>query len=359
MTPFEFGEKFGLKVHGSSHGPLVGVEISGCPAGVQLSAGDIQAELDKRKPAQSLLSTQRREQDKVIIEAGIKDGVTTGGKISMHVKNKDVIAAHYSKMADTPRPGHADYPAMVKYGRVEPGGGAFSGRMTAAFVMAGAVAKKLLAERGIRTMAFAKCIGRVAVQREVSDSEILENTFANLVHTAAAEKVGEMIAEVEAARREGDSVGGVIECRITGVPPGAGEPMFESIESTIAKAVFAIPAVKGIEFGSGFAGSGLRGSQNNDEYFIAGGARVATRTNNCGGILGGLSTGMPIVFSVAVKPTSSIYKPQKTVNLATMSETKLRITGRHDPCIAIRAVPVVEAVAAFCIADILAEGELK
>ncbi len=350
---FTFGEKFRIEVFGSSHGPAVGVEVFGCPAGIRVGEADLQAELDKRKPGQSLLTSPRKEEDKVVIESGISDGVTTGGTIRMLVRNKDVISAHYAELKNKPRPGHADYPALVKYGSNEPGGGFFSGRMTAAFVMAGAVAKKLLEERGVRTMAFAKQIGTMQVDREVSEEEILGNTYNNPVHTAAPEKAEEMAAEVEAARMQGDSVGGVIECRVTGLPPGIGEPMFESIESVVAKAVFAIPAVKGIEFGSGFAGSRLRGSENNDAYALGEGGKVITLTNNSGGILGGLTTGMPIVLRVAVKPTSSIHKPQRTVDLAEKREVELVVKGRHDPCIAIRAVPVVESVAAFCIADIL------
>ncbi|MBI5176453.1 chorismate synthase [Candidatus Micrarchaeota archaeon] len=353
MNPFEFGEKFRIEVSGSSHGPSVGVRIGGCPAGIEVNESDIQLQLDHRKPGQSLLTTQRVEEDKVVIESGIENGATTGGEISMHVKNKNVIAAHYSSMQNTPRPGHADFPAKVKYGPTDlSGGGFFSGRMTAAFVMAGAVAKKIIGKSGIETMAFARQIGSVSVQRDVSESEIRQNTYSNPVHTAAAESVEKMVTEVESARRDGDSVGGVIECRILGVPAGRGEPMFRSIESVVSQAMFAIPAVKGMEFGSGFAGSTLRGSQNNDGYALEDG-KVVTTTNNCGGILGGLSTGMPIIFRVAIKPTSSIYTPQHTVDLQTMKPAMLSIKGRHDPCIAIRAVPVVENLAAVCIADMM------
>ncbi|MBI5635366.1 chorismate synthase [Candidatus Micrarchaeota archaeon] len=356
--PFEFGNVFHLKVFGSSHGPNVGVEVTGCPKGIAVSADDIQAELDKRKPGQSALTTQRKEDDRVIIESGLEDGATTGGVIRMLVENKNIISAHYDKIKDTPRPGHADYPARVKYGLDADlrGGAFFSGRMTAAFVMAGALAKKILEKRGIKTMAFAKQIGAVGITRVVGDEEILGNTYNNLVRTAAGEAADEMIAQVESARKDGDSVGGVIECRITGLPAGVGEPMFESIESVISKACFAIPAVKGVEFGSGFAGSSTRGSQNNDEFLLSGG-KIVTKTNNSGGILGGLSDGMPVVFRVAIKPTASIFKKQQSVNLRTMQPAELLIEGRHDPCIAIRAVPVVESVAAFCILDILLSSQ--
>lgn len=358
MNPFASGKKFRINVFGSSHGKEVGVEIEGCPAGVAVSEAEIQLQLDRRKPGQSSLVSGRREEDTVVIESGIANGKTTGGKIRMLVKNKDVKSKDYERMHDVPRPGHADFPATVKYGSAEPGGGFFSGRMTAAFVMAGAVAKKLLEGRGVKTMAFAKSIGSVAVEREVSDEEIAGETYKNTAHTAAKEKAEAMAAEVERARNEGDSVGGIVECRIVGVPAGAGQPMFESIESRLASAVFAIPAVKGIEFGAGFAAAKMKGSENNDEFALRDG-KVATKTNNAGGILGGLASGMPIVFRVAFKPTSSIFKPQKSVNLKSMKDEELRISGRHDPCIAIRAVPVVENVAEIVMADILLSEEDK
>ena len=358
MEPFSFGKKFRITVFGSSHGKHVGVEIEGCPAGVKVSEGDIQLWLDRRKPGQGSLTSGRREEDKIIVEAGIEDGKTNGKKIRMLVENKDAKSGDYSKFGETPRPGHADYTAIVKYGKAEPGGGFFSGRMTAAFVMAGAVAKKVLEARGVRTSAFARQIGKVRVEREVSEEEIEKNTYQNAVRTADAKKAEEMIREVERARDDGDSVGGIVECRITGVKAGIGEPMFSSIESRISQAVFAIPAVKGVEFGSGFASAGMRGSTHNDEFAVKGG-KIITRTNNAGGILGGIADGMPIVFRVAFKPTASIFREQKTVDVKSMKETALRIAGRHDPCIAIRAVSVVEGVAAFCIADIILAGEAE
>jgi chorismate synthase len=356
MDGFQFGEKFSIRVFGSSHGEHVGVEIEGCPAGIDVSDADIQLQLDRRRPGQSGLTTGRKEEDKAIIEEGMEGGKTTGGKIRMLIKNKDARSSSYERNKNIPRPGHADYPAFVKYGQIEPGGGFFSGRMTAAFVMAGAVAKKLLEKRGIRTMAFAKQIGKVSLEIEPSDEEALQNTYSNPVHTAVLESAAQMQREVEAARDRGDSVGGVVECRILGVPAGMGEPMFASIESALSRATFAIPAAKGIEFGSGFAGASLLGSQNNDPYVMRSG-QVATASNNSGGILGGLSTGSPIVFRVAFKPTSSIFLPQKSVDLQSMKETTLRIEGRHDPCVAIRAVCVVENVAAICIADLLLSSQ--
>ena len=353
MDPFEFGDAFRVKVTGTSHGPQIGVEIRGCPKGLRVAERDIQEQLDRRRPGQSGLTTKRAEKDKVEVEGGIAGGITTGGVIRMIIRNSDVESKAYGNLRDTPRPGHADFPAMVKYPGLDLSGGAFfSGRMTACLVMAGAVAKKVLERDGITTMAFLSAVGKEAVARPVSDEEIQKNTYANPVHTAAAEMVEKMARQIEEARKAGDSVGGIVEARIGGLPVGTGGPMFGSIESRLSAALFAIPAVKGVEFGSGFGASVKRGSQNNDAFEIRGG-KVVTRTNNCGGILGGLATGMPIVFRVAFKPTPSIAIPQDTVDISKMTGTKIEIRGRHDPCVAVRAVPVVENVAALCIADII------
>lgn len=353
---FSFGSRFKIAVFGSSHGAHVGVEIEGCPKGLGISQGEIQLQLDRRKPGGSLLVSGRKEEDALIIESGIKAGKTTGEKIRMLVKNNDAKPQHYAPFGKTPRPGHADYTSSVKYGKAQSGGGVFSGRMTAAFVMAGAIAKKLLLARGISTLAFARQIGSVKLEGDVTDQMIIENTYRNGVHTADMEAAGKMSAAVEKAKSAGDSIGGIVECRINGVPPGMGEPMFGSIESVISQAIFAIPAAKGIEFGSGFAAAGMKGSEHNDAFYFEG-KEVRTRTNNAGGILGGLSSGMPIVFRVAFKPTASIFMEQESVNLEAGRQEKLRIQGRHDPCIAIRAVPVVESVAAICMAGIILENE--
>ncbi len=353
---FSFGSAFRITVFGSSHGPHVGVEIEGCPKGLEISEGEIQLQLDRRKPGDGPLVSGRKEDDKLIVECGIRGGMATGGKIRLLVKNSDALPQHYAAFGKTPRPGHADFTSSVKYGKAESGGGFFSGRMTAAFVMAGAVAKKLLLARGISTLAFARQIGGVRLEGDVSDQMIIDNAYRNDVHTADPGVARKMSATVEKAKEAGNSIGGIVECRINGVPAGVGEPMFGSIESIISQAAFAIPAAKGVEFGAGFASAGMAGSEHNDAFHSEGG-RVMTRTNNAGGILGGLSSGMPIVFRVAFKPTASIFLEQETVNLETMRQEKLRIQGRHDPCIAIRAVPVVENVAAFCMADILLRNE--
>jgi len=359
MDPFSFGNNFRISVFGSSHGEHVGVEIEGCPAGVSVSEADVQLWLDRRRPGASPLASARKEEDRVIVESGIENGKTTGGKIRMLVKNTDMKSKDYEKFGETPRPGHADYPSMVKYGSAQAGGGFFSGRMTAAFVMAGAVAKKLLEARGVQTLAFSRQIGKVRDDKGTKDADARKNVYQNAVRAADMKAAEGMQKEIESAKAEGDSVGGVVECRVIGLPAGVGEPMFQSIESRLSQAIFAIPAVKGIELGAGFAAVGMKGSENNDE-FVAAGGKIGTKTNNAGGILGGLSSGMPIVFRVAFKPTSSIFKPQATANVKTMKEENLVISGRHDPCIAIRAVPVVECVAAICVADLaLADNEGK
>lgn len=359
MDPFSFGNNFRVRVFGSSHGPHVGVEIEGCPAGVSVGVEDVQMWLDRRKPGASPLASARKEEDRVIVEGGIENGKTTGGKIRMLVKNTDANSKDYEKFGEVPRPGHADYPSIAKYGSAQAGGGFFSGRMTAAFVMAGAVAKKLLEAKGVQTLAFSRQIGNVRDAKGAKDADVRKNVYQNAARAADLKMAEGMQKEIESAKADGDSVGGVVECRVIGIPAGKGEPMFQSIEGRLSQAMFAIPAVKGVEFGAGFAAAGLKGSQNNDEFVVSGG-KVATKTNNAGGILGGLSNGMPVVFRVAFKPTSSIFKPQATANLKTMKEEKLVIAGRHDPCIAIRAVPVVECVAAICAADLmLAESEGK
>ena len=355
-NPFSFGEKFRITAFGSSHGPSVGVEIEGCPRGVKISQEEIQLQLDRRKPGIGTLVSKRKEADKAIIESGIENGKTTGKKIRMLVKNNDTRPENYSKFSDTPRPGHADFTSIAKYGGAQSGGGFFSGRMTVAFVMAGAVAKKLLLQNGISTMAFSRQIGKMKLTGEVADSAIASNTYKNAVRAPDSSVAAEMASEIERAMKAGDSVGGIVECRITGVTAGTGEPMFGSLESRLSQAIFAIPGVKGIEFGSGFSSASMRGSEHNDEFLVKGN-KIITSTNNAGGILGGLASGMPIVFRVAFKPTASIFLEQKTVSLKSMKPSLIKIEGRHDPCIAIRAVPVVENMAALCIADVILRKE--
>jgi chorismate synthase len=346
------GKLFVITSFGESHGRLVGVIIDGCPAGLAISEGDIQRELDRRKPGTSLLTTARKEEDRVEVLSGIFNGHTTGAPICLAVWNEDVDSSEYEKARLLPRPGQADYTAYTKYGGFNDyrGGGRFSGRITAGFVMAGAVARKLLDTIGIEVLAHTVEIGGVAAQFREPD-EIRRTDVENAVHCADSEAAEKMIAAIEAARKEGDSLGGVIEGIALGLPVGLGGPVFDAIDAELAKALFAIPAVKGVEFGAGFRAARMKGSQNNDPFAIKDG-RIITTSNNAGGILGGISNGMPLVARVAVKPTASIAKEQQTVDIGKMKEARLAVKGRHDACIVPRAVVVVESMMAVTLCDL-------
>lgn len=294
-----------------------------------------------------------------MIDSGVSSGAATGGPIRVHVANTDVDRAPYAALRATPRPGHADYPARVRFGDAADlsGGGIFSGRMTIGIVVAGGLARGLLDPKGVAAAAFTTALG------PVSAPAVADEPLEAIARRAAANEVGcpdgssarQMEAAIGEARRAGDSLGGVIECRVTGVPVGLGEPFFDSIESEVAHLAFAIPAVKGVEFGDGFAAARRRGSEHNDPFYWDAG-RVRTRSNHAGGILGGLATGEPIVFRVAVKPTASIALEQETVNLETRAATRMVVTGRHDPCIVPRAVVVVESIARLAITDLGLSG---
>lgn len=352
MNGNSIGKALILTCFGESHGACIGAVIDGCPAGLPLTAEDVQAELEKRRPGLTPVSTARKEEDKVEILSGVFNGYTTGAPICMIIRNRDVRSEVYEKIRFKPRPGHADYTSYVKYGGYGDyrGGGRFSGRITAAYVMAGAVAKKLLSTLDVEVLAHTVQIGKVKVRRAPSIGEIHKNAYRNPVRCADPETASLMEKEILEAQREGDSVGGVVEGVAVNVPAGLGEPVFDSLDADVAKMMFNIPAVKGVEFGAGFGAASLRGSENNDQYSIRDG-RVVTLTNNAGGVLGGISTGMPLVVRVAFKPTPSISKRQMTVDLASMTETEIEVAGRHDPCIVPRAVPVVEACLAFVLAD--------
>ena len=344
------GKKFVITSFGESHGRCIGIVIDGCPAGLPLSEKDIQAELDKRKPNDAVSSTPRRESDKVDILAGIFNGHTTGAPVCLAIWNEDIKSAGYEKTKDLLRPGHADYTAFLKYGGFNDyrGGGRFSGRNTAGFVMAGAVAQKLLDLIGVKILAHTVEIGGVrADSYDVISAEIVNN---NPLHCADLRDAAKMLAAIEKARAGGDSLGGIIEGIAINVPAGLGEPLFDTLEGDLAKALFAIPAVKGVEFGAGFGVSQLKGSQNNDAFRVKRG-KIVTVTNNGGGILGGISSGMPVVVRVAVKPTPSISRKQNTVNIAKMENAELAIKGRHDVCIVPRAAPVVAAMMAVTLCD--------
>ncbi len=354
-----FGERFRVTLFGSSHGPEVGAIVEGIPAGRPLSVERVQAELDRRRPVGRSLASKRHEEDRLVLDGGIVDGRSVGGPIRAHVANTDVRREPYDRLRDTPRPGHADFPARVRFGPAADlsGGGIFSGRMTVGLVIAGSLARQLLEPIGIEITAFTRSIGHVDLLEvpEVPLAELRRRCSENEVwcpDPGTAERMGQLIEET---RRDGDSIGGVIEVRAVGLPIGLGEPFFGSLESTLAALAFSIPAVKAIEFGAGFDAARRKGSEHNDPYGFVNG-RVTPMTNHAGGILGGLSTGAPIVYRVAVKPTSSIARPQRTVNLATGEETMLVVTGRHDPCIVPRAVVVVEATTAVALAELGLRG---
>jgi len=344
-----FGKLFTITSFGESHGRCVGVTIDGCPAGLPVSEEDIQREVDKRKPT-SPIATTRAEEEKVEILSGIFDGHTTGAPICLLIWNKDIDSSEYERIRYLPRPGHADYTADKKYGRFNDfrGGGRFSGRITATFVMAGAIAKKLLSVIGIEVLAHTTEIGGLKAQPKGLDE--IRQANQNPLKCADPKAAKEMLKAIEQAKGEGDSVGGIIEGTALNVPAGLGEPVFDTLEGDLAKALFAIPAVKGVEFGSGFSAARKKGSENNDPFTIKNG-KIETMTNNAGGILGGISNGMPIVVRVAVKPTSSIAKKQETVNIEKMEPASLEVRGRHDACIVPRAVPVVEAMIAVTLCD--------
>ena len=351
-----FGRRFRLTIVGESHGEMVGVIVDGVPGGVPFDATDVQPALDRRKPGQSILTTQRAESDRVRIRSGVFDGRTTGAPILMEVANEDKRSQDYSNLYDTPRPGHSDYTARVRFdGRNDPrGGGMFSGRLTACWVMAGALAQKVLAAHGVQIAAHAVQVGKVRSDLVLDVAGIRASVESTPVRCADAMHAAAMVTEVDEARKSGDSVGGIVECVAEGLPPGVGDPLMDSVESAMAHACFAIPAVKGVEFGDGFRFAGKRGSEVIDAYDVAG-DRVVTRANHNGGVLGGITTGMPVRFRVAFKPTSSIPLNQQSVDLRTMQPAELRVKGRHDPCIVPRAVPVVEAVAACVLLDLLVE----
>ncbi len=346
------GKLFRVTSFGESHGRLVGVVIDGCPAGLEINQADIQKELDKRKPAQTAASTSRKEADEADILSGIMNGRTTGAPVCLAVWNKDVKSADYEETKNIFRPGHADFTSYIKYNGYGDyrGGGRFSGRITAGFVMAGAVARKLLETIGVEIIAHTVEIGGIAAGR-MSYEEIKRNINSNLLRCADKEAAVKMAAAIEEARRIGDSLGGIVEGIAPVLPVGLGEPVFSRLDGELAKALFAIPSVKGVEFGAGFGSARMKGSENNDPLSVENG-RIITKTNNAGGVLGGISNGMPLVVRVAVKPTPSIAAAQQTLDMQKMQETQLEIKGRHDVCIVPRAAAVVEAMMALTLCDL-------
>ena len=355
-----FGDKIRISVFGESHGTAMGVIIDGLPAGEEIDMNEVYVQMQRRAPGGDKTATPRKEADFPEVLSGMLNGKTTGAPLAAVIHNTNTRSSDYGNLISSPRPGHADYTAYLKYGGCNDirGGGHFSGRLTANIVFAGAVARQILKRKGITIAAHIYSIGNAydapfepcGITDELTD-KLNKSKFA-LVNDDCENSMREV---VEAARLDGDSVGGIIECIIQGMPKGVGDPMFNGVENVISAAVFGVPAVKGIEFGSGFEGSSLRGSENNDEFFYDEGC-VRTRTNNHGGILGGISSGMPIIFRTAMKPTPSIALEQKTVDLKEKTDTTLAIKGRHDPCIAVRAVPVIEAAAAAAMTELMKEA---
>lgn len=344
-----YGKNFQISTWGESHGKALGVVIDGCPAGLSLCEADIQKDLDRRKPGASHYTTKRQESDCVEILSGIFEGKTTGTPLSMIVFNQDQHSKDYSEIAGYYRPGHADYTFDQKYGfRDYRGGGRSSGRETLSRVAAGAVAKKILAELGIKICTYTHSIGKITINpANFDESEIFQNPLA-MPDKEAAQKAAVFLDQCMA---EEDSAGGIIECKVTGLPSGIGEPVFDKLDACLAKAIFSIGAVKGLEFGTGFACAYSYGSCNNDQFILDQG-NISKATNHAGGVLGGISDGFPLVFRTALKPTPSIHKTQKTVT-NTNQEIEINIKGRHDPIIVPRAVIVVEAMTAIALTDLL------
>ena len=344
-----YGENLRIHIFGESHGPAVGVTVEGIPAGEAVDLAELQRFLDRRAPGRNAWSTPRKEADVPEFLSGLREGRTCGTPLTAILKSANTRSGDYDALRDVPRPGHADYTAWVKYGesRDSRGGGHFSGRLTAPLCVAGGICLQLLAREGITVLSRIAAIGGIRDEGELTASTA-EKAFPT-VSDSAGEAMRSAIA---AARAEGDSLGGVIECAVLGLPAGLGDPMFDGMENRIAAAVFGIPAVKGIEFGAGFAAAGLRGSENNDAFSVENG-RIITDSNHCGGILGGITDGMPLTFRAAVKPTPSIARPQQSVDLTTGEIVPLTVTGRHDPCIVPRAVPCLEAAAAIAVYDAL------
>ncbi len=345
-----WGHLFRVTTWGESHGAAIGAVVDGCPPRLPLSEADIQPDLDRRVPGQSALTTQRKESDTVKILSGVFEGTTLGTPISLHIPNLDMRPGDYREVQEKYRPSHADYTYEAKYGiRDWRGGGRTSARETAGRVAAGAIARKLLAERfSVTVVAWVSKVGTLIAE---CDPERVTRDEVDLLPIRCPDlSVGErMIEAVEAARKDGDSLGGIVTCAVRGCPPGWGEPVFDRLEADLAKAVMSLPASKGFEIGSGFAGTDLRGSQHNDEFYMDRG-RVRTRTNRSGGVQGGITNGETIVFRVAFKPTATIMREQNTVSVSREDAT-IKGRGRHDPCVLPRAVPMVEAMATLVLAD--------
>lgn len=350
-----YGENLRLTIFGQSHGTGIGMTLDGIPAGLSVDMDALQSFLNRRAPGQKAFSTPRKEPDVPEILSGIVDGHTCGAPIAALIRNGNTHSEDYDDFRDCPRPGHADYTAQVKYSGWQDaaGGGHFSGRLTAPLCIAGGMCKQWLADMGIRIAAHIQSIGSVIDTPEALDQCDPDLDRINADFPVVNPQAGaQMRLAIETAKAEHDSLGGTIQCFTTGLPAGIGEPIFGGVESRIAQIVYGIPAVKGVEFGSGFVSASLTGRHNNDSFCLENG-KIRTVTNHCGGILGGITNGMPLVFRVAIKPTPSISAEQQSVSLSRMETVPLVVKGRHDPCIVPRAVPVIEAAAAIAIFDMI------
>ena len=353
-----FGNKVKISVFGESHGPAIGVVVDGLPSGEKIDLDELYRQMQRRAPGGDKTATPRKEADMPEIMSGLLDNTTTGAPLCAVIRNTNTRSADYGNLMTVPRPAHSDYAAHIRYGGFNDvrGGGHFSGRLTANIVFAGAVCRQILKRRGIDIAAHIYSIGSVydePFEPTGISEELIERLNGEKFALADPQREAAMREAVDAARTCGDSIGGVVECIVQGLKPGIGEPMFGGVENVIAAAVFGVPAVKGIEFGSGFSGSASLGSENNDEFYFDENGRVRTRTNNHGGALGGITSGMPIIFRAALKPTPSISKEQRSVDLSQGSDTLLSIKGRHDPCIVPRAVSVIESATAIAIMNLI------
>jgi chorismate synthase len=355
MAGNSFGKIFTITTYGESHGTAIGVVIDGCPAGLTISEADIQKELDRRKPGQSAITTQRNESDMVRLLSGVFEGKTTGAPIAMIIYNEDQRPADYDHLKDTYRPSHADYTYQQKYGwRDYRGGGRSSARETAARVAAGAVAKKLLLHHKISIAAYVSAVGNIALKKNYTQLD-LNKINSNIVRCPDESTAVKMVALIEKAQKKGDSLGGIITCIIKNCPAGLGEPVFDKLHADLGKAMLSINAVHGFDYGSGFEGTKLYGSQHNDIFEKRKG-KIVTQTNYSGGIQGGISNGMDIFFRVAFKPVATIMQQQPSINTKG-EQVVVAGKGRHDPCVLPRAVPIVEAMAALVIADHLLRNQ--
>ncbi len=354
--PNSFGRKLVITIFGESHGKGIGVTIDGIPSDLEINKELIQKDLNRRRPGQSKISTPRDEKDEFQIISGVQNNKTTGAPLTLFIENTNVRSKDYSLFRKIHRPSQIDYPALLRYGENVDlrGSGIFSGRLTAPIVMAGGIAKQILAKYNVQIGACVKQVGNIRDLGEYTVDEMQELTEKNIVRAVNPEVAKEMIDLIDSVRDEEDSIGGIVEVRVENYPKGIGDPWFQSLESMISWGITSIPAVRGIEFGTGFAAAEMKGSEHNDPYIINPiTQKVETSTNNCGGIIGGISIGTPIVFRVAIKPTASIGKPQKTLDFETQEMTELKIEGRHDPCIVPRALVGIEAMTAIVLLDAL------